>query len=241
MNFKEFIQNEMKLSDILKPIPQSEKHHAEGDVFTHTRMVRSRLPIAIDFLKKEQQNTDSIFSNLDLNYTPQEIKLLKLSAWFHDMGKATATKIDHETGKISAIRHEHPDHYMPQINKLSGMLKSMFDSLSPEEKNVLFFVIDNHMSLNQESGLPKKLWPFIFDEDGKIKNEIKSKLLITFIIMDRTGRIKGSDFLPHIKTFKQKQQASKENANKEFKDTLIPLHLSKDKHIKRLTNIKRNS
>ena len=93
MNFKEFIQNEMKLSDILKPIPQSEKHHAEGDVFTHTRMVRSRLPIAIDFLKKEQQNTDSIFSNLDLNYTPQEIKLLKLSAWFHDMGKATATKI----------------------------------------------------------------------------------------------------------------------------------------------------
>ena len=59
--------------------------------------------------------------------------------------------------------------------------------------------------------------------------------------MDRTGRIKGSDFLPHIKTFKQKQQASKENANKEFKDTLIPLHLSKDKHIKRLTNIKRNS
>lgn len=242
MNFKEFMKIESTIGDLLKSVPQNKKHHAEGDVFTHTRMVRSRLPMAINFVKNEQlKNPDSVFSNLDMNITPQEEKILKMAAWFHDIGKASATKVDLDTGKITAHAHEHPKHYMPQIEKLQGPLKDIYNSLSESDKDILHFIIDNHMSLNQETGLPKKLWTIIFDDDGKIKNEIKPKLLITLMIMDRTGRIRGEDFEPHIQSFKQKQELSKNKAHKEFSATFDPLHLSVDKHLRRLQNIKNNS
>ena len=241
MRFKDFFY-ETKLANILKPVPQSLKHHAEGDVFTHTRMVRSRLPVAIQFIKKEKQsNPDSVFVNLDLNINPLEEKILKLAAWFHDIGKASATKIDSETGKITAHGHESSKHYLPQIERLSGYLKDIYNSLSSEQKDILHFVIDNHMSLNQETGLPRKLWPIMYDENGKLKNEIKPKLLIIFMIMDRTGRLRGEDFAPHIKTFKHKQVSSLANAEKEFLNTLSPLHLSRDKHLQKLQNIRNNS
>lgn len=242
MNFKQFINIESTIGDLLKSVPQSNKHHAEGDVFTHTRMVRSRLPMAIDFIKKDQSvNQNSIFSYLDMNISPQEEKILKMAAWFHDIGKASATKVDLDTGKITAHGHENSKHYMPQIDKLQGPLKEIYKSLSESDKDVLHFIIDNHMSLNQQTGFPKKLWTTIFDEDGKIKNEIKPKLLITFIIMDRTGRIRGEDFEPHVQSFKQKQNLSKDKAHKEFSSTFDPLNLSIDKHLQRLNNIKRNN
>ena len=90
--FNQYIK-EASLRQILKPIPQSPKHHAEGDVFVHTLMVRSRLPLAVDFVQKEKLKTDSIFSNLDVNLNPSQIRILKLAAWFHDIGKASANKI----------------------------------------------------------------------------------------------------------------------------------------------------
>ena len=239
MRFRDFFVSETKLADILKPVPQSPKHHAEGDVFTHTRMVRSRLPIAIEFVKKEQQNNpNSVFKNLDMNLSANDIKILKLAAWFHDIGKASATKVDQETGKITAHGHESAKHYLPQIERLSGNLKNIYNSLSTVEKDILHFVIDNHMSLNQETGLPRKLWSAIYDDEGNIKNDTKSKLLIIFIIMDRTGRLKAVDFEPHITTFKHKQDASIQKADKEFADTLHPLHVSKEKHLQRLQNIR---
>ena len=240
MNFKDFI-NEASLRQILKPIPQNPKHHAEGDVFTHTRMVRSRLPLALDFVSKEKSKPDSIFSNLDMNLTPSQIRILKLAAWFHDIGKASANKIDKETGKITSHGHENSNHYLPMIDQLSGNLKEFFNALTSEEKEVLFFVIDNHMSLQVGGGFPRKLYEIIFDQDGKIKNDSKAKLLVTFIIMDRTGRIKEADFHPEIQTFKQKQQVSKQNAHKEVDDTLQHIHISKEKHLQRLDNIRKNS
>jgi len=238
--FNQYIK-EASLRQILKPIPQSPKHHAEGDVFVHTRMVRSRLPLAIDFVQKEKLKPDSIFSNLDVNLNPSQIRILKLAAWFHDIGKASANKIDKDTGKITSHGHETPKHYLPMMDQLSGSLKEFFNALTPDEKDILFFVIDNHMSLQKGSGFPRKLYEIIFDQDGKIKNDNKAKLLVVFIIMDRTGRIKESDFHPEIQTFKQKQLVSKQNAHKELDDTLSHIHMSKDKHLQRLDNIRKNS
>ena len=97
------------------------------------------------------------------------------------------------------------------------------------------------MSLQKGSGFPRKLYEIIFDQDGKIKNDNKAKLLVVFISMDRTGRIKESDFHPEIQTFKQKQLVSKQNAHKELDDTLSHIHMSKDKHLQRLDNIRKNS
>jgi hypothetical protein len=233
------LSSESSLGDILKPVVQSDKHHAEGDVFTHTRMVRSRLPMAIEFIRREASKPGSIFSNLGTSYDKMEMKILKLAAWFHDIGKATATKVD--GGRITAHGHESPGHYMPQIDKLSGGLRDIYDSLPREDREVLFFVIDNHMSLQQEGGFPRKLWGSIFDGEGKIRDEIKPKLLVTFIIMDRTGRIRGEDFMPHVSTFRQKQDLSKVHADKEFTAMMDPLHKSRDKHLTRLGNIERTS
>ena len=199
-------------------------------------MVRSRLPLAINFIQKEKLNPDSVFSNIDTNYSKDEIKILRLAAWFHDIGKASATKMNIEKNRLTAYGHEQPKHYMPQIEKLSGNLRSLYDNLSPQEKDILHFVIDNHMSLDQNTGFPKKLWPQIFDDTGKIKNEIKPKLLMTFIAMDRTGRLRGKDFEPHFTTFKHKQDASLKNVHQELSDMNKPLELSKDKHLEKLKN-----
>lgn len=240
MKFSTYI-NEATLRQMLKVVPQNPKHHSEGDVFTHTRMVRSRLPLAMDFIAKEKLKPDSIFSNLDLNLSSREMRILKLAAWFHDIGKASASEINQETGKVTSYGHENAKHYMPMIDKLSGNLKQLFENLTPEEKEILYFVIDYHMSLQVPHGFPRKIYEKIFDDNGKVRNDSKAKLLVIFIIMDRTGRIKESDFRPDIKTFQQKQNISKQNAHKELDDTLIHLNISKEKHLQRLDNIRKNS
>lgn len=240
MKFIDYVL-ESSLRKILKVVPQNSKHHSEGDVFTHTRMVRSRLPLALDFINKEKIKQDTIFSNVNTNLTKSEERILKLAAWFHDIGKASATQTDSETGKITAHGHESPKHYLPMLDKLSGSLKQLYEILTLEEKDILYFVIDNHMSLQVPHGFPRKIYDKIFDENGKIKNEPKAKLLIIFIIMDRTGRIKQSDFNPNVQTYQHKQEISKKNAHKELDDTLIHLNISKEKHLQRLDNIRKNN
>lgn len=71
----------------LRNCPQDARHHAEGDVWTHTRMVIDELLQDIDFqrLKYEEQN------------------ILFLSALFHDIAKPSCTLI--ENGVITSPKH----------------------------------------------------------------------------------------------------------------------------------------
>ena len=229
MTFKEFILKEASLRQILKPVPQNPHHHAEGDVFTHSRMVRSRLPHAVEFLRSQSQNPDSPLSNLDPRITPSEERILKMAAWLHDIGKASVTKWNPEKEKLTSHGHERPDSYMPQIERLSGPIRSIYDSLSGFERDVLHFVIDNHMSLQPGSGFPRRLLPELFGDDGKVRNEIKPKLLVIFILMDRTGRLRGEDFKPSM-GFRDKQSASLANAGAELGDTIKHIKTSAEKH-----------
>lgn len=239
MNFKEFLFKEVSLRQILKPIPQNPEHHAEGDVFTHSRMVRSRLPLVLDFINQDKSNPNSVFANLDMNLLNSDIRILKLAAWFHDIGKASAITFG-VNGKVNSLGHEAPKHYMPMIDKLTGPIKDMYLSMSPQDKDVLHFVIDNHMSLQPETGFPKKLYNVMYDAKGKIRNERKSKLLITFILMDRTGRLKGKNFHFGIKNFRDKQNTSLMNVGQEIDDTINHIRKSSDKHIQRIQRIKNN-
>ena len=51
MKFKEWFQTESakelarQYSQSLKPIPQDPKHHPEGDVLTHIKLVRKSIPM----------------------------------------------------------------------------------------------------------------------------------------------------------------------------------------------------
>lgn len=239
MNFKQFLLKEVSLRQILKPVPQNPEHHAEGDVYTHTRMVRSRLPLALDFIKKDKEKPDSVFKNLDMNLSGSDMRILKLAAWFHDIGKASASKIG-DDGKVKSYGHESPKHYMPMIDKLTGPIKEMYLSLSQDDMDTLHFVIDNHMSLQREIGFPKKLYNIMYDDNGIIRNERKPKLLVTFILMDRTGRLNGADFHSGISSFKDKQATSIMNAEKEIGDTISHIRKSSTKHLDRIDRIKKN-
>lgn len=225
ITFREFILKEDSLRQILKTVPQNPEHHAEGDVFTHARMVRSRLPHLEKWFMEQGGNDSSPLSNIDFRLTESEKKILSMAAWLHDIGKATATKWDGRKKKYSSKGHETRGSYEPQIRRLTGKLKTAYESLSEFESDVLHFIIDHHMSLEHGSGFDRKIARQVLDKHGKVKNEIKPKLLVFFIMMDRTGRLRAKDHKPGM-DFEEKQAASLENMLPQIEDTIRDLRIS---------------
>lgn len=194
MQFKNWLICESSLKDLLEPVPQNPEHHEEGNVFKHTIMVRKSLSTAKDLLTKESNKKP--FSNLNFALTDIEEKILKMCSWLHDIGKASATTVDGKhysfggEGKVQAIGHDRPEHYLPMIEKINPIAKKMIENLSDDEKNILFFCIDNHMGL--KNGIfSKKIMREIIDVDGNYKNESRVKVLLYLITMDWCGRISG--------------------------------------------------
>ena len=99
MNFKQFVETRKELvqayKDKLQGVPQDPVHHPEGDVFRHSQLVRKAIPKAVQELIVAQKNDLLLpLSLIDFNLSSQEKKILYLTAWLHDIGKATATTID---------------------------------------------------------------------------------------------------------------------------------------------------
>lgn len=192
MEFKLWLETSFK--DLLEPVPQNPEHHAEGNVLKHTRMVRKSLDTVKNLLSKESNKFP--FKNINFNLNNKEEKILKMAAWLHDIGKASATTIGGKhwsnggEGKIQAIDHQKSNHYLPMIDKLHPTVKDMLNTLSQDELSDLYFCIDNHMNL-RDGKLSRRLGNLILDKDGNYKNERRIKILIYLIIMDRTGRISG--------------------------------------------------
>jgi len=171
-------------------VPQSPIHHPEGSVQRHTYMVRQALNQAINMLKKQ----NGPFSNLNFDLTPDEKNIVRLAAWLHDIGKSKATQIDPETGKITAHKHEDPEFFEPAMQELGPIWKRMYEKTSEKDKEDLWFIIKNHMKLNDEKGFGRKILDRYLDEEGKYKNERKVKLLLVLLLMDRMGRGGTPDF-----------------------------------------------
>lgn len=68
---------------------QDAKWHAEGDVWTHTKMVCRQLPLL--------PNWDKL--------TQEERTILIFTALFHDSAKPLTTQVDPETGRVSSPKH----------------------------------------------------------------------------------------------------------------------------------------
>lgn len=220
MEFKLWLENSLK--DLLKPVPQNPEHHAEGDVYTHTIMVRKALETAKALLSKESNKGP--FVNINFSLDEKEEKILIMASLLHDIGKASATTINGNhwaqggTGKIQAIGHDNPEHYLPMIDKISPIAKSMLDSLSKDELDDLYFCIDNHMILRDE--LSRIFSRLLLDNNGNYKNERKVKILLHLITMDWIGRIAGdkgglNGGMKVIEGFKKSAQDDKQkNKNK---------------------------
>jgi len=205
MKFREWLEMS-SLRDILKSVPQSPVHHPEGDVFTHTRMVRRSMDQAIKLLKDAQKNPDSAFSNLDLSLTPEETNLLRGAAWMHDVGKSSATAWTTDTGDRlpwkslppdpdlpgkgwQSIGHEDPENFEPAMKDLGSTWKKMYEKISDGDKKDLWFLIQNHMKFYQGFG---RLNNDMIDDEAKYKNDRRYKLLLLLVLMDRLGR--GGDW-----------------------------------------------
>jgi hypothetical protein len=197
MNFREFFEMS-SLRDILGNVPQRPDYHAEGPVFTHTRMVRQNIDRAIEVLKKASQDESSAFSRLDMDLTDQEYNLLRVIAWLHDIGKASATTVggekwqgqdltDDEMLTLRAKAHEKPQHYEPMMDKLGDPWKKMYKKAGTKDLADIEFVIKQHMALRQ-GGFGRRLANIIVDSTGKYLPLRKVKLLLIFILADWSGR-----------------------------------------------------
>lgn len=68
---------------------QDRDWHAEGDVWTHTRMVCAHLPLLDEWAA----------------LTPHERTVLLLTALFHDAGKPLTSQVDPATGRVTSPKH----------------------------------------------------------------------------------------------------------------------------------------
>lgn len=183
MRFQNWI-SESSLKDLLS-VPQKEKHHPEGDVFRHTMMVRGSLNSAIELIKNNQQNNiTGPLSNLDLNFSQEDINILKFAGLLHDIGKGEA--LDPNT--LSAHGHENPKTFEIAMKKLGPWWQKVYEKSNSKDKEDLWWIIKYHMSLKNEGFLNKKLKKELLDDNGKYKNDRKVKLLLVLLLMDRMGR-----------------------------------------------------
>ena len=176
-------------SDLLKDVPQDPIHHPEGTALTHIRLVRKAIPRAISELSllKNSPEFASVLSDISFNVTPLEMKILYLSAWLHDIGKASATAIDPKTGRIHSRGHQDAMHYLPHIEKLKPIAPEITRDLYEKNADLINFLIDHHMDLMNKEGFSKAFVAQNF-QNGKVINDQKMKLLLILMWADKMGR-----------------------------------------------------
>jgi hypothetical protein len=205
------------LRDILKDVPQSAKHHIEGTVWKHIRLVRCALPIAEGMFEEERRKGPP-FSDYG-HITEYERKLLRAAAWLHDVGKASTTawthpdgsktpwqelgvKLPDDGGRLQSLQHEEPDYYEPVLRQLGIVWQGMYEKTSPEDRDILRFLVDEHMGFVGEK-VSRGFVHVLMDDRGVLRSDTRVKLLIVFKLMDVIGRgsmmvEEGREFLAEI-------------------------------------------
>lgn len=214
MLFKDWVFNEDRkllakvYADLLKNTPQDPVHHSEGDVLIHTKLVRKAIPEAVKRLRmlKSTPQFSEVLGNIDFNLSDEELKILYMAAWLHDVGKATATTIggvnysflrqmdilyQNDPSKIKSVGHEKSAHYSPLIKALGSSTPEDTKSFYLANKDTIEFIIDHHMSFRKGESFPRLFIDKYFDS-GRLVSDRRVKLLLVFIWADKIGRLPQS-------------------------------------------------
>ena len=188
-----------QITSMLSGIPQDPVHHPEGDVLTHVKLVRKSVPNAISYLKnlKNIEPFNNILKNIDFDLSDEQMQIVKIATWLHDIGKVSATTIKtdsgethwkdaKETGKIRSIGHEDPKFYQKEIDRLKEYTPENLLDIYDKNKVLFDFLIQRHMDVSK-GGFPKFFVADYF-ENGVLKGLEKIKLLLVLIYADKMGR-----------------------------------------------------
>jgi hypothetical protein len=195
-------------SDMLREVPQDKIHHPEGNVLNHTRLVRKNVNKAILMLKDLQQ-INNILSNLSFEFSREELQIIFMCAYLHDIGKVSATNVESD-GRITSVGHQDIEHFVPQINNLRRVCPKSIEDFYYSHVDVISFVIEHHMDFAL-GGFPKRLIRNMFD-NGVIKGELKYAILLVIMWADKLGRGIVPDFTKNINLLKS---ASKYSINRQ--------------------------
>ena len=200
MFFSKWIENRKEVAKIfrntLSGVPQDPVHHAEGDALLHTKLVRASIQPAILELQKLQKDPEigPFISHIDFSCTPEQLQILNLAAWLHDIGKSTATtiggqfwKTPNATGRIQAIGHENPEHYLPQLEKFKNIAPPEVINLYEKNRELIHFLIEHHMDFTSGAGFSKGFLSRHF-HNGQVDNSPEMKMLLILMWADKMGR-----------------------------------------------------
>lgn len=228
-------------SDSLRDVPQDPDHHPEGSVLAHVKLVRRSIRAAAKELEnlKNSPAFGDVLSGVDFSLNEEEMQILALAAWLHDVGKASATTVGgvhylsaKDPGKIQAIGHENPEHYEPQIEKLISLAPDSLVKFYDAHRETINFLIERHMDFAQ-GGFSKNLVLHHF-EDGRLKDDPRMKLLLVLMWADKLGRGKVANLSGNIDKLRAASERSKAQRQKdpfsgseqEFRDMLRSRGLS---------------
>jgi len=140
---------------------QDSEWHAEGDVWTHTKMVCSQLPLL------EQWST----------LTPAQRSILLFTALFHDAAKPITTQIDSITGRTTSPKHAVKGEHLAR-----GVCRDLGCSLSVREEIARMVRYLGRPAFLLERDEPSH-------EVVRLSWLVSNKLLYLFAMADTRGRM----------------------------------------------------
>mgnify|MGYP002783784838 FL=1 len=189
MQFKSWLEDNRELASLYKSklsgVQQDPGHHPEGSALVHSKLVRGSIKKAALILKSYTGKLGEVLSNLDFSLNAQELEILALAAWGHDVGKVTATGLK-DAGKIHARGHQDRQHFEPQLQDLGTVAPEKTKQLYLQNKDLIDFLILHHMDF--ASGQFGKAFIDENFDNGKVKNSLQMKLLLILMWADKLGR-----------------------------------------------------
>lgn len=234
MQFKEWLKTEglypyrdvLKVyRDLMQGTPENLKHHPEGNSWEHVKLVfkaiygsaernTSRAARELERLKADPSMSE-ILAAVDFSVSPEEQKVLNLSAFLHDVAKPDTVTADGQKflfppgevkGLIQAIGHDSPKYYVPRIEKLKAHAPEDLLEFYESHKDLIHFLIDRHMD-HIKSTFPKDFLSSYFD-NGRLKSDQRVKLLLILMWADMLGRAGSPDVQQGIDMIRSSSERS---------------------------------